>query len=302
MISPTGYYYAAKATADTAEFVGVDQLTLAAHGIEFDLNDGHDLLGEAAVDFVTSFPANGSQPAGLSIPTSGAPVVIDFDGNTQIGVSVDQAILQVSEFLHVSGSFAFVKGPEVSATVDYELGTVEDIALESMTIGATHVQAFVGIGGPYRTDANHDLVWDSSDPINEDAKGFAIDDLNFGMTIMTRAPLELNPVVSNATFIAVKADASQIGLVGFGDDIKLEAHNVALEINTSSGNVGGPIVNFAESFPANGSTPAGMPIRTGTSTPPIYIDSADLHRLRRSTSTSTAKSESRSAPTRRSCR
>ena len=117
--------------------------------------------------------------------------------------------------------------------------------------------AFIGVGGPYRTDSNHDGRLDSTDPINPNAKGFVVDDLNFGVVIAERDTLEVNPVVVNASFFAVKATANNVGVVGFGDDFKLEVHNVKLNINQGSGGsipLNNPVIDFASSFPADSAT------------------------------------------------
>jgi len=100
--------------------------------------------------------------------------------------SVQQATLQLSEFLYLSGSFAFEAGPSHSVTVnsgippdildiiknefggspelqdilellgfDLDTGTITH-GVNSLTIGGSDITAFAGINGPYWTDFDHD--------------------------------------------------------------------------------------------------------------------------------------------------
>ena len=54
----------------------------------------------------TTRPATRCAPARR--PT---PVLLDFEGTPLIGVSADKVLLQISDFIHVTGSFAFRLGP-----------------------------------------------------------------------------------------------------------------------------------------------------------------------------------------------
>lgn len=145
------------------------------------------------VDFTSSFPAETTDadddgkldPAGFELNTGTEPVYIDHAGELLIGASVGQAILHLSEFVHLSGSLAFNLGPTYTVTVDAGIpaeirnlilealdyfgvdqalqnlldllgidlaaGTIEHEVI-SLTVGGSNINAFVGMNGPYWTD------------------------------------------------------------------------------------------------------------------------------------------------------
>ena len=54
-----------------------------------------------------------------------------------------------------------------------------------MKIGASNVNAFVGVGGPYWRDSNGDGVIDTNDtPATDGAMGIALSNLEFGLALM----------------------------------------------------------------------------------------------------------------------
>ena len=84
-------------------------------------------------------------PWGLSSPTSGLevqtgdpdnPVVLDYRGTPLIAVSAEHVLLDIGEFVHVSGAFSFRIG-EVE-TVDVNTGIVSDVPVPTL-IGLTNV-------------------------------------------------------------------------------------------------------------------------------------------------------------------
>jgi len=163
------------------------------------------------------------------------------------------AEVQVSEFLHVRGSFAFRKGDTYTADVNlgfltrifseaselavdnYEPGSASiPLELEAMTFGGSNLTGFVGIGGPYRygDDADNDGLPDN---INEKAVGLAIDDVVFGLAIMTPTLAGLIPGAEKVTpkFLSVKASVGYAGLVGIDEDfLAVNANDVEVNINT----------------------------------------------------------------------
>lgn len=177
-------FTAAKISADEAGFAdgGAGILDLSAKEIEVKLNVGGPiikgagaLLGSATIDFPASFPATGGYAVQTGTTTD--PIYLDFDSE-YILASVGRASLTVSEFVHVTGSVAFEKGAK--ETVNVTGGLLTDAAqsfldeleipegvsipatgateteLSFMTVGASNVHAFVGMGGPYWTDLNGD--------------------------------------------------------------------------------------------------------------------------------------------------
>ena len=170
---PSALFYSLKATADDFEFVGWDEIILSAEQIEINLNNGVPWpggLGTPVVDFASSYPA------GFEVSTGGDPVSIYFGGR-KIGFSSERITVQLSQFVYITGSFAFEKGPAASvhiatglpsdaldilesllnAATGTNLGTqiknygtvIEDVHVSTFQIGASNVHAFVGLNGPY---------------------------------------------------------------------------------------------------------------------------------------------------------
>jgi hypothetical protein len=63
-----------------------------------------------AIDWEGSYP--GATPGfAVATGTTTPPVLLDFVGTPLIGVSADKVLMQISDFIHISGSFAFKLGP-----------------------------------------------------------------------------------------------------------------------------------------------------------------------------------------------
>ena len=75
---------------------------------------GTNTFARPVVDFKSSFG-----PAGYSIATQGAPVVLDFE-SAFMGVSIGHALLNVGGFFQVEGSFAIQK--QGGQTIDGQTG------------------------------------------------------------------------------------------------------------------------------------------------------------------------------------
>ncbi|MDA1274964.1 MAG: calcium-binding protein [Verrucomicrobia bacterium] len=266
---------ALKLNADEFGFVagGADFITLEGSDLQFDLNTGTPLpggVGTPVVDFAASFPAEGADPAGYAVDTNDPlnPVHIDFAGDPLIRVSVQDALLAVSEFVYVFADFSFTSGPTESVTINAgALGAIPNIEVTTMSLGVNNAYAFVGLNGPYKSDDNGDGVIDESDAINDEAIGFVIDNLNLGLTVM-KPNVPVPGIGNNLNFIALRATADQIGFVGFDEDLfQLSAEGISVAVNT------GPLgtaVDFAASFPAADGEPAGYRVETGGT--PIYLD------------------------------
>jgi hypothetical protein len=97
----------------------------------------------------------------------------------------------------------------------------------AITLGASHVQAFLGVGGPYRTDTNKDGAITAADTANPDAIGMVIDDFTFGLGLF-------QDKLTGAKYTALKATANKIGFTGLGDAFAFDMKDVVVAINTSS--------------------------------------------------------------------
>jgi len=121
-------FHAIKGTAQSVEFVGFDDIALSAPGLTLNVSSGRQWPGEfgpPVVDFAKSFET--SPNAGNGSYTVGS-TAIDFDGNPRISAAADSVLLQLSEFVHLSGSFSIEKGPRQKVDVATGLpGNLADI-------------------------------------------------------------------------------------------------------------------------------------------------------------------------------
>ena len=251
-------YTAAKAHADKVALYGFDpeDFQLSLSGIDFKVNTAS--IG-SALNLKTSFPLTG-MGAGYQLPTGGTPVLLDMTGTT-IGASLNNATLRISDFVYVSGSFAFEKGGTQTLSAKTVGGISVPVLADAFTIGASHVQAFVGVGGPYRTDSNKDGKITTADAIaNPDAIGLVIDDFSFGLGLF-------RDKVLGTKFTALKAEASTIGFVGFGEVFKFTLQDVQVAVNTSNNSLF--VLDFTKS--AGG----GLSIPTGDVANPVVLDFSD---------------------------
>ncbi len=121
-------FYALRADADTAGLVGVPEVTATATNVEIRVNHGEagsawlgNLVDASPViDFQQSFGPTGYQ---VPLSTTGTDTVAIPYTEELIGASADQVLFQISQFVYLSGSFSFDKGPTL--LVDVETGLTE---------------------------------------------------------------------------------------------------------------------------------------------------------------------------------
>lgn len=251
--------YALKASLDDSLSISLAGITLEVGGLSVELNGGGDWIAGQPdspapyIDFQSSFADTGGK---YQVNEN---VALDFN-SAVIGLELQQATLQVSEFVYLRGDFALRHGSTETVTLNAGLlGDIPDVEVSVLNMGADNVQAFVGTNGPYQ---------DESGQVNEAAVGFAVDDLSFGLTVMT--PTGAVPgVPQDASFLALRGAANSVGFVGFDADVfALSLSKIGVALNTGSQN-NGIVVDFAASFPANGS-PAGYAVQTGGM--PVLLD------------------------------
>lgn len=218
-------YFALKVTADFAGFVGLsDYLQLEAHNITFGINQADDPLATPlnpaeCIDFSQLQGGGFAVPAGAD----GQEVLIDFDSEL-LQVMVEDATIKIGEFVFVRGGFAFEKGRSVEVTLTD--GTVKEV--DSVTIGASDVHVFVGIGGPYWRDTNGNGALDDNDTPDPDSIGFALGDVDVGLAIF-----EGSALTDFTSYMALKVTADYAGLVGTSEVIQLEAHDLLIGVNVA---------------------------------------------------------------------
>ncbi len=161
--------------------------------------------------------------------------------------------LQISEFVFVAGQIGFSKGTRVTGMkLADQTGTAAG-DLDLITVTATGVNIFVGIGGPYWNDSNGDQVIDGSDdPLAAGAKGLILSNVNLAIAL-------LKPTAANSrkSYFAMKVtgNASIVGIEGLG----FSATGLSVEVNSASDPTAAtgtlpPVLNFQDKPLTVGST------------------------------------------------
>ena len=195
---------ALEATAGSASFIGIDGLTLTGDTLAVTIN-------QASAD-------------GSLLDFAGAPLSVVNGPDSTFEVRVDGSVgplLQVSGnltidlfgFFQVSGGFAIEK-----ATDTVTLSDQSEIAVDSLTIGGSGVDAFAGINGG-----------------TSDALGFLLSDVDFGLALFSEVG------GTARSFTSLRASAGQVGFVGV-PDLSVETNNLVIEINRGQAGV---VVDFS---------------------------------------------------------
>ena len=243
--APTRSFLALKGSG-RATLVGVDGITLTGTlGIE--VNTGTD----------TALPAGTVAPAadlsklpggGLTVvtgPGTPAPTITLGFASRLVRVT-GTATIAVDGFAYLSGAFAITKSdaPIAVKTADPDgtAGPKTAIAgkVTALTIGASDVKAFFGIGGPYwDTDADGD-VDDADAAGRQGATGLALSDVTVAVALFKPAD---GTFAGAKSFTALKA-TGDVALVGI-DDITLSIDDATIEVNR-----GPPVVPNRTTLPA----------------------------------------------------
>ena len=261
-------FTALKASAGEFVVAGGDGIfNLSGNNIAVNLNWGSAWAGaagkHASVDFKASFGA-----AGLAVPTGAGTINLDFT-ESLIEAKVSNAMLMVSEFVFISGDFAFKKSGQSQISVKQGLKITSGVKVQGIDIGAENVHAFVGINGPTR-DTNSDGKINTDD-LGTDAIGLRVNDLDFGLSILTAERDLLHPAIKEGTkFWGFKAHANGIGMVGFGDFIQFDLSDVSVSLNQSNDKTG-MVADFTQ-----GGTVAGRSVQTGGANPVLLDFSSEL--------------------------
>ncbi|MBW8894063.1 MAG: hypothetical protein JF617_18910, partial [Burkholderiales bacterium] len=173
--------------------------------------------------YVIDFAAGG----GHAIATGGAPITLDA-GNRIISATVGKATASVAGIVSLSGGFT-VQKQTVDGVNFHAVGLDVDMPAEVLVVAGKDVNAFAGINGPYRRDTNGDGIIDASDTPSQDAIGFAIDDLDFALVMLTPTPGA--GITLPGKFYAFTASAGLAGLVGTDPYLTLQATDVKLGFN-----------------------------------------------------------------------
>jgi hypothetical protein len=303
-------FYAVKATAASADLVGIPGVTASASGTEFHINggwwssaiEGVPGIPEPVVDFATSYPGDATTPVGFAVPVaSGPPIYIDYGGDGIIGVKATNITLDLANAVHLSGSLDFEMGGSATVSVntglsanipsalttplnslpttgtglkwDASTGDISGLEVETMRLGIGNATAFIG--------ANYGV--DGSGNLNSNALGVYATGVDVGFVMMTPTLADL-PGFDQVmpTFYALKATVASASLQGI-PGVTATATGITVRVNGGSWpeaiadipGIPGPVVDFQDSFPGdsttNPATPAGYQITTGAGNS-VHID------------------------------
>ena len=211
-----------KAEVGGVEIVGIDGVTIRAdelmvainQGIGKNaadpLNPGADLRNKTVVDYQ-------SNPMVVKTGIDETDTVtMDFNGeNGNLLEASGHMTVSVMGFFHASGGFAFTKKTEYVNLYDTATGILDTTPtkVDTLTLGASRINAFAGVGGPYwidldhsgtvswtddrgiplyeaTADLNHDGIVDENETaeLSEEALGYALVDVDFALAVMSAPP------------------------------------------------------------------------------------------------------------------
>jgi hypothetical protein len=237
-------YLALDISADEAGLVGMDALDLYARGIDVVINT--EASGKV-INFEKSFDE------GYQVPDGTGNGAVLNESVVRTGVSVEQGLINLGGFASLQGSFAFDMGETLEVDISTGLGDLavlgdqvlesiglldllaglglegtnlshfEDVPVSVMTVAATGIEVFAGVGGPYKQDFN----WDEDSNgdgnfyndyyYNTGAIGLALSDVDFALAIMKTEMPVLDLVLDQ--FMAASFSAGFAGMVGVGEDV-----------------------------------------------------------------------------------
>ena len=211
-----------------AEFVGVDGLTVAVYELEVVINQGGGT--NAGLDNTTVVNFSGLPGGGMDIDTGdGTPVLLDF---TTESLKVEGRVeMDLFGFFYVSGGFAFEKTIRTIRVTDGIIS--ETVEVSVLTVGASNVNAFAGVNGPYWTDTNNNGQMDAGET-NDDALGLFITDVDFALVLMKPTSASAPGATDLRNWTSLKATVREVGFVGISG-LTVKVTSLSVEINSGGG-------------------------------------------------------------------
>ncbi|NIB45244.1 hypothetical protein HBA55_37080, partial [Pseudomaricurvus alkylphenolicus] len=195
-----------QAEADSAAFVGVEDLTIGGDTMSVSLNlasnDG------VVVDYAAqSLEVSTGPDSSITLTMDGSDgELLRASGNLDINVA---------DFFSVNGGFAFEKASE-----QITLDDGSQVSVDLITLGAEGVNAFAGLNAG-----------------TDEALGFALEDVDLALALMS------DQADSTRQWHSLKADAGSAGFLGGGDDLVIEASTLEVVINQAGSD--GSLVDYA---------------------------------------------------------
>ncbi|MFM9068266.1 MAG: hypothetical protein ACKOUR_13155, partial [Planctomycetota bacterium] len=257
-------YLAVRAKIGSATLSGVDSstLTVALKNLTLEINRASGRAADATI--------NSPETRALNWTTD-----IDQDGNGLFGDTIDPgailptptelaiaytgkllrasgyASVTVSEFVHVSGNVSIELGDNLQVTL---AGSASTSTVSVLKIGASSINAFVGVGGPYWDDNSGpngvpDGIIDSRDtPKSSEALGLALSNLQIALVLMKPVVAAGQPAPTRS-YYALKA-SGDVALVGV-EGLEISARQLSIEVNSASDSAAAagaviPVIDFTK--------------------------------------------------------
>ncbi|MFM8557486.1 MAG: WD40/YVTN/BNR-like repeat-containing protein, partial [Betaproteobacteria bacterium] len=249
---------AVEAEAGSVAVVGVSGLTLEVRDATVKVNLADKSTGRV-IDFA----------AGDVNVTTGTDRsrTMTIDGADQEMLSVTASFtIEIGDYVYLDGSAGFEKRTDTVTIAD---GST--VKVDALAIGAAEINAFAGLNGPYRIDA---------DTVNANAVGVSMTDVNVGLGLFTAQPGQKDKAgnsLNGVRWTALSADAGAVELVGM-PGVTLAARSFEVELNRVSGLPAGvPADAHVIDFRGDNA----YPIRTGTGSTIDLSMSSELGQLLR---------------------
>ena len=190
---------------------------------------GFELTGSLGVEVNSASTGNAVDftrlPGGkLTVPTGPTTPAIDLAYTKTTLRAFGAVTLSLDQFAYITGSFAFEKVADQDVTLEGP-GNIHG-PVGSLQIGATNVNAFFGVGGPY-WQANADGTVGLR-PDSGGAMGLAISNVTFGLALMTpTATSALHGQVDSLFALKATGNVALVGISGFTASMT----NVTVEID-----------------------------------------------------------------------
>ena len=199
-------------------FVGIEGFTASAEDLVVEINRGVPGSGGAS-DVVIDHSV-----VPLDVRTGpDSSMVLDMDGSKgELTRASGKLDLNVFNFLSLSGDFAFEQS---SSTVTLDTG--DEVAVNLLTVGGSHIDAFVGMNG--ERDENGDL--------GADALGLDLSDASFGVALMS------DKADATRSWTSVQASAGGLSFVGI-EGLTVSGSDLSVLINRAAGD--GSVVDYSD--------------------------------------------------------
>ena len=243
---------ALKAAAGSVAFVGVPELTLAAHNLSVDIN----LVSGVAAGFdadtrVIDFSAG--EDAFQVVTGSNKTLTLDMAGEQGQLVRASGAMdLRVGNFFQFNGAMGLERRVQDVTLADGSL-----VKTEMLSVGGTGLTGFVGLG-PYGTDTNGNGKFETSE-VNPEALGLGVRDVEFGLAIFNGKDAH-----KDSQWLAMTGSVGAVDLMlGLPDDLKLQVYNLGVALNLMGGKAN-QVIDFADRSTDTLADDRAISITTGT--------------------------------------